>query len=68
MGHLTHDQYGVSGTRPGVWIQQAIGQNNFEGVCLTDAVYGTAWDGHIVIEMRSDGQVHPPVPIAVCQP
>ena len=57
---------GVTLTRPGAWIQQAITQTTWEGVCLTDAVYGTAWDGHIVIELRADGQITRPQPVAVC--
>lgn len=44
--------------RPAVDVQVGTGQRRFEKVRVERAVYGTGWEGPIVVDMTADGRVY----------
>lgn len=47
---------GVSGTREPVEVHAATGMETFETVRVSEAIYGTGWDGTVVVRATRDGR------------
>lgn len=47
----------VSGSRPAKQVSVASGQRRFEALTMDKAVYGTGWDGDIVLTADADGRI-----------
>ena len=46
----------VSGSRQPQGFEMALGQHQFESHRVTRAIYGTGWDGALVVEATADGK------------
>jgi len=64
VGHLLHQEYGVSGKRAamdvmigvkGAWKEEK--REVFRKQRLDKAVYATGWDGHVVVKMNANGWI-----------
>lgn len=48
-------QAGVSKTRPSITVPVGQGAKEFDQATITKAIYGTGWDGTVVLEAGADG-------------
>lgn len=56
VSELLDEEHGVSGSREPVEVLVAVGQHRFEWWEIEDALYGTGWEGNILIYATPDGE------------